>query len=125
MFLKDAAEYVGIARSSVYNWIERGELEENRLDLGEEATPSEEKYVEFLDTIRRSQAFANITDMNVIGQAAKDDPVWAEKRLKLRNPDLFRQKIGVEVRRGPSAQEIERRRRLDILDRASAVLDAQ
>ncbi len=97
MFVVDAAEFLQLAERTVYYWLERGELEENRIEMGEEATESEQPFVEFLQAMRQARAHANISDLNVIGLAAQNDPVWAERRYKLRNPSRFRQEAKVEV----------------------------
>jgi hypothetical protein len=98
MSIKDAAEYSRISRRSVYTWIERGEAEEFRIESGFDPDSEEEKYLEFMHMVRQAIAYANVADMNVIGLAAQDNPFWAERRYKLRNPDLFRTKVDVAAK---------------------------
>lgn len=123
LFLKDAALLSELAESTVHLWIERGKAEESRLLGGEAPAEAEQPYLEFSEAIERARAYANGLDMNVVSMAAQNDPKWAMERMKLRNPSWFRQEVGVEVSRGPSAEELERSRKVDILTRASRAFD--
>lgn len=117
LFLKDAAGLSELAESTVHLWIERGQIEESRILSGETPEPEEAKYLEFSEAIDRARAYANGSDMNVISMAAREKPEWAERRLKLRNPSMFRQEVGLEIRR-PSAEEREHQEKIDTMRRA-------
>lgn len=104
----DACEYNYVSRRTGHRWIERGQRELTRLQENPEAelNVDEKPYVEFCHAIQHARAYANIYDENVIAIAAKDDPTWAEKRLRRRNPERFREEVevkhsgGMEVKHG-------------------------
>ncbi len=118
LFLKDAAALSEVAESTVYLWIERGQIEESRVESGEPPDEDEQKYLEFSEAIERARAYANALDMNAVSQAAQNDPRWALERMKLRNPRWFRQEVGLEIKR-PSAEELADRRRAEKLRKAT------
>lgn len=97
IFLKDAAGYYGVGRSTAFGWMQRGRKEIERMEREglEEPHPDELIYVEFLDGVSRARSHANVQDTNVIAQAARDDPYWAEKFLRLRNPELNVENVNV------------------------------
>ncbi len=112
MFLKDAAAFSHVGVRTIYDWLERADVEEARIEAGETPDEDEQKYVEFSRALEHARAYANITDMNVIGQAASNDPAWAERRLKLRNPSMFRTEIDLQVRKTPEQVESERKQEI-------------
>jgi hypothetical protein len=97
VFLKRAAAFCQLDERTLYRWIERGEEEESRIDSGIEPDSNEKLYMEFCQSIRQAIAYSDVMDLNVISQAAANDPHWAERRLKLRHPEWFRQESKLEV----------------------------
>lgn len=97
VFLKDAAEFSGIGESTARNWKTRGERELESIERGErkKVRRSEKKFVEFAEAITRARAHANVSDLNVMAIAAQEDPYWAERRLRLRNPHWFKEQVDV------------------------------
>jgi transposase-like protein len=92
--LVDAAELHDVDTSTIYRWRKRGREELRRVESSASARRKvrrkEKIFVEFCTAYARARATANVTDMNVITAAAGDDPYWAERRYRLRNPDRFK-----------------------------------
>ncbi len=121
-FAKDAAEFCNIDRTTLWRWIERGQTALEWEDEGLELPEEEAMYADFCNRVRQARAHANVWDMNVISLAAQNDPAWAERRLKLRNPDLDKQQFEVTVR---SKAERERDEKLKMFGRAERSLRGQ
>lgn len=64
-----AAQEAGIARSTFNNWMERGEMEEARLEEGFAATPGEKKYLDFKKDVDKAMAQAEVNAVKVIQEA--------------------------------------------------------
>ncbi len=122
MFLKDAAAFSQVGERTLYDWLERGQMAELQEEMGEPVDEDERRYAEFSQAIEEARAYANITDMNVIGMAAQDDPTWAERRLKLRNPWMFKQEHRVEVMAKTPAQ-VRAERQAQMLERATLAIE--
>ena len=124
----DAAEFCNVHRVTIWRWVERGDVEAMRLmdaeNEDEEVLESERPYLEFRNVVEHGRAYANISDLNVIGQAAKDDPIWAERRYKMRNADRFKTQIGLEVSR-TSVEERQSLKRAGVADQALRVTRQQ
>jgi len=122
MPIVDAAEFCNVHRVTIWRWVERGDVEAMRLmdaeNEDEEVLESERPYLEFRNVVEHGRAYANVMDLNVIGQAAQNDPMWAERRYKMRNADRFKTQIGLEIKR-PSAEELADHRRAEKLRKAT------
>jgi hypothetical protein len=110
MFYQDAAEFIHVEYRTVRYWLVRGQREADRLwnaeNPDEEPLESERPYLEFFHAFEHAKAVANVNDYNVIALAAQNDPVWAEKRLKHRNPGRFKEasKLELEVSAKPEPE---------------------
>ena len=86
-----AAGYAGIPERTIYDWLERGRKEEERLaDSTTELNPNEERYLRFSQTVRESQASAAITWLDVLDKAMQgQNPNFAMEMLERRYPREF------------------------------------
>lgn len=100
VFLKDAAEFHHVGESTARNWKTRGDGELASIERGErnKARKSERRYVEFSEGFAQARSHANISDLTTMALAAQNDPQWAERRLRLRNPSWFREEVDVTSR---------------------------
>lgn len=106
-FLTVAAQYSGIHPDTLRDWCRRGEAEGERIyeaweSLGDEDAefpepdPNEAKYLEFSVRVARARGQVDARYLNVIALSANDSPEWAERMLKMRNPNWFREHVQVE-----------------------------
>jgi hypothetical protein len=73
-YLETAAQYAGIAKSTLYNWLDRGRTEIERLNLDADAEPNakEAKYVEFVDAVEKTRAQSEVRAVALIRKAAME-----------------------------------------------------
>lgn len=71
-WIETAANYAGIAVATLYNWLDRGKLERERLDNDEEPIESEAQFVEFLEAVEKSRSQAQVRAVGLIQKAAID-----------------------------------------------------
>jgi len=93
-YIETAAAFVGIAQTTLREWMRRGEREAQRLNADPNARPikSEEKYIELSEAIRQAQAESEVRDVVLIGRAAQDQWQAAAWRLERRYPDRWGKK---------------------------------
>ena len=72
--IKDICKYLNISESSFFGWMERGR--------GDKEDDLSTIYVEFLESVEQNQAACVIRFVNLVSQAAKDDPRYALEYLK-------------------------------------------
>jgi transposase len=90
-FVQTAAEYAGVDRSTVYDWVRRGERERQG------------PYREFAEQVRKALADAEVRDLAIISKAAGEGQ-WqaAAWRLERKFPERY-------GRRHPSFELMEQR----------------
>jgi transposase-like protein len=71
-WLETAAHYAGIASATLYNWLDRGRIERERIDADEEPYESESAYVEFLEAVEKARSQAQVRAVGLIQKAAID-----------------------------------------------------
>lgn len=71
-YVDDACRAVGIARATFYNWMQRGNVQRERLNAGLEIEPNEAQYLDFLDTVEEADAEGIIGHLMNIDNAAKN-----------------------------------------------------
>jgi len=64
-----ASQCIGVARSTMYGWIQRGEKARLRLEEGLEINDREEEYLELLEKVERAQAEREIQAVTTIKRA--------------------------------------------------------
>ena len=71
-YVDDACRAVGIHRATFYNWMQRGNVQRERLNAGLEIEPNEAPYLDFLDTVEEADAEGLIGHLMNIDNAAKN-----------------------------------------------------
>lgn len=71
-YVDDACRAVGIHRATFYNWMQRGNVQRERLNAGLEIEPNEAQYLDFLDTVEEADAEGIIGHLMNIDNAAKN-----------------------------------------------------
>jgi transposase-like protein len=71
-YIDDACRAVGIHRTTFYNWLQRGNIQRERLNAGLEIESDEQPFLDFLDTIEEADAEGIIGHVMNIDNAAKN-----------------------------------------------------
>ena len=107
-YMETAAAFVGISISTMRDWIRRGEREAQRFIDEPRARPikSETPFLEFSAAIKKAQAAAEIRDVIIIGDAARESWQAAAWRLDRKYPEKWGRKDRHEVS-GPSGGPVQ------------------
>src|SRR5690554_1753534 len=83
-YIETACAYVGINKSTFYDWLKRGAREKDRLAKNPRAKvrKSEKPYVDFSNAVEKALAHAEIRDVAIIGKAAEENWQAAAWRLE-------------------------------------------
>jgi transposase-like protein len=76
--VETACRMVGIHRSQLYRWLQRGE----------EARPGT-TFRRFYDDVQAAEARAEVRAMTILQQGMRDDPKWAAWYLERRRPEQW------------------------------------
>ncbi|MCS1351159.1 hypothetical protein [Mechercharimyces sp. CAU 1602] len=76
-YLETAAAYAGISKSTLYDWLRRGEREKSG------------RYKEFSDAVEKHLAEVEVRDLAVITRAAQENWRAAAWRLERKFPDRW------------------------------------
>ena len=74
-----------MAESSIIGWLKLGREERERIDAGEEENPDQALYLAFLRKYEHSESQAFIGWLQVIDNAAQNNPQWAAYMLERRD----------------------------------------
>lgn len=85
-YLDDAANFAGIAKSTVMYWNSIGRDARNKLDNGEEITEREAQCLDFLERIERARSEAVVRNLTIIQEAARENWTAAAWYLERTNP---------------------------------------
>lgn len=107
-YMETAASYVGISTSTLRDWIRRGEREAQRFIDDPKSRPikSETPFMEFSQAVKKAQASAEIRDVILIGDAARESWQAAAWRLERKYPEKWGKKERHEVS-GPSGGPVQ------------------
>jgi transposase-like protein len=85
------AAYAGVSVASISNWLRQARELQERIENGERVklTSYQKQLLKFLDKLTEAEANDAMNLLAVIDKAASQDPVWAEKRLLRRYPDMI------------------------------------
>lgn len=72
-----AAMTSGISKQSMYNWINRGVIERNRIQAGLEPIPEEADFLDFLDSVERKKEEFIATQVTAISKAGASGNIKA------------------------------------------------
>lgn len=114
---QDAAELAGVPLTTFYNWLRRGELEQNRLAQSPRTKPRprETVFLEFWKSVKKAQIAFKQTHVKNIEQAAPQHWQCSAWLLERRFPKEFGQRVLVR-------QQVERELE-EVLDRLEQRLD--
>lgn len=87
-YVETACAYVGLNKSTFYDWLKRGARELDRIKQNPKARirKEEEIFVEFSNAIKKAEAEAEARDVLIIGKAAETQWQAAAWRLERRLP---------------------------------------
>lgn len=94
-YMETAAAYAGINKSTLYDWLKRGEREKQRMGKNPRyrIRKSEKPYVEFSDAVEKALAEAEMRDVLLIGKAAEEQWQAAAWRLERKFPDRWGRRV--------------------------------
>jgi transposase len=109
-YVETACAYAGLAVSTVYLWLDRGNKEKQRINQGDTPDPKEATYLEISEAVEKARANAVVANVAVIQQAARSGTWqaaawWLERSM----PQQFGRKIQAEVTGKISIEDLERR----------------
>lgn len=91
---RDACEVVGISETAFYEWIQRGEAESDRTADGHDSSITEQPFVVFADTIKKSIPKRKETLLHKIrSDESWQSAAWLLERL---HPQEFSRHVKVE-----------------------------
>lgn len=99
-YVETAAAYAGINKSTLYDWLKRGEREKQRVAKNPryKIRKSEAPFVGFSDAVEKALAEAEVRDVVIVGEAAKVHWQAAAWRLERRHPDRWgRRQVDMNV----------------------------
>lgn len=93
-YIETACAYVGINKTTFYDWLKRGAREKERLAKNPNARPkkSEQPFVELSNAVEKALAQAEIRDVAIIGKAAEENWQAAAWRLERKFPERWGRK---------------------------------
>ena len=71
-YMETAARYAGITPQCLYNWINRGGEERQRITDGAKPKPAEAPYVDFVEAVEKARSQAEMRNVALIQKAAMD-----------------------------------------------------
>lgn len=80
-----SSKYARISYRSFFGWYNRGRIEFDRLENGENPKRSEKIYLHFFNQVETAEADAIVGWQDTINKAARNDPQWAFKMAALRD----------------------------------------
>lgn len=114
-YIETAAAYAGVNKSTLYEWLKRGEREKQRVAKNPRyrIRKSEKPYVEFSNAVEKALAEAEIRDVAIIAKAAEEQWQAAAWRLERKFPDRWGRKViehkgSLEVKNDESIKRIEK-----------------
>jgi len=89
-YLETLAPLLGMGKTTLYAWLNRGSREQRRRDRGQEPRESESIFVDFWNAIKKGNAEAEKRSLDTI-RAAADAGVWqaAAWRLERAHPERW------------------------------------
>jgi hypothetical protein len=97
-YLDDAAALAGIGRATLFEWLTRGRLADQKAQTGEKLTDRERLYLDFTDAVETARAEAQLRNVAIIQKAANEG-TWqaAAWFLERTNPRKWGRHETVEI----------------------------
>lgn len=98
-YIETASAYAGISKSTLYDWLKRGEREKVRVSKNSRARirKKERIYVEFSDAVEKALADSEVRDVAIIANAAKENWQAAAWRLERKFPNKWGRRFKADV----------------------------
>jgi len=98
-YLETAAAYAGINKSTLHDWLRRGEREKQRVDKDNRRriTKDEQIFVDFSDSVEKALAESEVRDVYRIEKAAESQWQAAAWRLERKFPARWGKRIKQEI----------------------------
>mgnify|MGYP006268620909 CR=1 FL=1 len=109
-FIETACSFAGLAPSTIYRWIERGNAEKKRIEQGLPANDAETQYLDLCEAVEKARAIAVMRNVQIIQQAANSG-TWqaAAWYLERTQPNQFGRRLQAEVQTTVSVQDLEQK----------------
>lgn len=109
-YIETAAAYAGINKSTLYDWLKRGEREKQRLEKNPRyrTLKSEEKFVKFSNAVEKALAESEMRDVLTIGKAAESQWQAAAWRLERKFPARWGKKFEQKIEHSGEVSTINR-----------------
>jgi transposase len=92
-FIETAAALAGVNKSTLYDWLNRGNTELEAIDKGHEPQIEEQIYADFAFAMERAIALSEATQLQGIDKAAETDWKARAWRLEKRFPEKYARKV--------------------------------
>ena len=107
-YLEHACAFAGIARSTLYDWLERGRTAREKIDKGQPLTMEERHYLDLSDTIEKARGEAVVANVTIVQKAAREGTWqaaawWLERTM----PEQFGRHIKAEVKTSDANADLE------------------
>lgn len=98
-YIETAAAYAGVNKTTLYDWLKRGARERERVEKNPSAKikKSEAPFVEFSNAVEKALADAEVRDVLIIANAAKENWQAAAWRLERKFPERWGRKDKVQA----------------------------
>jgi transposase len=123
-YVEHAASSAGISRTSLYDWLRKGEAAIHKREAGEPLTEMEERYSTFVIDVEEARAAAVSRNLGMIQEAAPKNWQAAAWFLERTAPQFFGRHTRTEItgpNNGPVQVEVSKQ---ELVDELLSVLEA-
>ena len=105
--IKNACAFAGVSVTTYYSWLHEGEAVLERLEVDPEAELSdrEVKFIQFYNSLEKAQSKAAMKWLEVVDNAASENPGYALRMLKIRFPGDYDEVQKSEVDVGDNSRD--------------------
>lgn len=123
-YVEHAASTAGIARSTIYDWLRKGEAALAAQEAGEELDEMQQRYLDFMMDVDRARSEAITTNLQMIQDAAPKNWQAAAWYLERTAPAFFGRHMRTEITgpdNGPVQVEVSKQ---ELVNELLSVLEA-
>jgi AcrR family transcriptional regulator len=123
-YVEHAASTAGIARSTIYEWLRKGEAALAIQEAGEELDEMQQRYLDFMMDVDRARSEAITTNLQMIQDAAPKNWQAAAWYLERTAPAFFGRHMRTEITgpdNGPVQVEVSKQ---ELVNELLSVLEA-
>lgn len=110
-YIETASAYAGISKDTLYNWMKKGAREKERVaGTSRSIRKKEQIYVDFSDAVEKALAEAEVRDLIIISNAAKNDWKAAAWKLERKFPKKWgrKEQVSADIKTEHSGEVVER-----------------